>query len=97
MAWPTLAHVYEIVFDITTCLWLGGGMGSFSDIINARLSEQYGAGGMNDPHRFTVTDADDRGVPTAAVCACGQWTWLRPDGDDWADTLPTLARAHEHR
>jgi hypothetical protein len=46
-------------------------------------------------HPIAITDADDRGIPTDARCPCG-WTWHRPDGDDYADTLPTASRAH-HR
>lgn len=43
---------------------------------------------------ITVHTADDRGVPLSASCPCG-WTWQRPAGDDWADTLPDGARAHD--
>lgn len=45
-------------------------------------------------HNFRITVADDRGVPLRAVCSCGEWSWSRPDGDIWADTLPDEARAH---
>jgi hypothetical protein len=48
-----------------------------------------------EEHTFTNTDADtDRGIPTAARCSCGAWTWQRPDGDEHSDTLPEAARAH---
>jgi hypothetical protein len=44
-------------------------------------------------HPITITAADDRGIPTDARCSCG-WTWHRPDGDDYADTLPRSSRNH---
>jgi hypothetical protein len=43
-------------------------------------------------HDVTITHAEN-GAPLRAECSCG-WTWLRPDGDRWADTLPPAARAH---
>ena len=44
---------------------------------------------------WTIDDADtERGVPEAAHCdSCGT-VWRRPEGDEWADTLPDLARTH---
>ena len=44
---------------------------------------------------WTIDDADtERGVPEAAHCdSCGT-VWRRPEGDEWADTLPELARTH---
>jgi hypothetical protein len=44
-------------------------------------------------HAITITAADG-GAPTAARCSCGAWSWTRPAGDRWADTLPPAARAH---
>ena len=39
----------------------------------------------------------ERGVPEAAHCNnCGT-VWRRPEGDEWADTLPELARKHRCR
>jgi hypothetical protein len=51
---------------------------------------------MTTPDHSTIriTTADERGVPTHAECPCG-WSWDRPDGDEWADTLPTAARTHQ--
>lgn len=50
-----------------------------------------------DPrHRFQITVAHPvRGVPERAECSCGSWSWTRPAGDRWADTLPPAARAHQ--
>lgn len=45
-------------------------------------------------HTIAVLRADDRGIPTAARCAQCGWTWQRPAGDDYADTLATEARQH---
>lgn len=46
-------------------------------------------------HQIVLIDADG-GAPNAAVCSCGAWSWQRPAGDRWADTLPPAARAHLH-
>ena len=44
---------------------------------------------------FVIDDANlERGVPDKAHCdSCGA-RWRRPEGDEWADTLPKLARTH---
>ena len=44
---------------------------------------------------WTIDDADpERGVPEKAHCdSCGT-VWRRPEGDEWAETLPELARTH---
>lgn len=47
-------------------------------------------------HLGVPTDEEPDGAPMLAWCTadgCG-WTWTRPDGDRWADTLTLAWRAH---
>ena len=43
---------------------------------------------------WVIDTACERGVPLSAHCERCGLVWVRPDDDEWADSLPATSFAH---